>query len=157
MEPVKLIIAALTAGATGSAESAAPTALRDAYQRLKRLVAVRFTGNEAAEAALAGHEANSEAWRAALEIALRDTGADTDPAVIDAAQRLMALCGNAGSIVGEYLLTRDRRVPAPQSIPVRPWLGARPWADSIRPPSRSRSARGSAPVPGPSSIRPPSR
>ena len=168
MEPVKLIIAALTAGATGSAESAAPTALRDAYQRLKRLVAVRFTGNEAAEAALAGHEANSEAWRAALEIALRDTGADTDPAVIDAAQRLMALCGNAGSIVGEYLLTRDRRVAGPPVDPGppvarRPSLGRAasgppvdPGPPVARRPSLGRAASGPPVDPGPPVARRPS-
>ena len=124
MDPVKLTIAALTAGATGSAESSASTALGDAYRRLKRLVAARFNGNRTAEAALTEYEANSEAWRASMEKALKDTGADTDPAVIDAAQRLMTLHGNAGSIVGKYLLTRGRRgtgrpvTPEPVATPV---------------------------------------
>ena len=148
MEPVKLIIAALTAGAAGGTENAASTALGDAYQRLKRLVAARFTGDKAAEAALTEHEVNPEAWRAPLEKALRNTGADTDPGVIDAAQRLMELLGNAGSTISKYMVTRDRGKARPVAPGGPVCLPARSRAlqKSVRPrwvgpclPARSRA------------------
>jgi hypothetical protein len=105
MDPLTLIVAALTAGAVGGAGNVASTAVGDAYQGLKRLVAARFSGKKAAEVALAEHETDPEVWRAPLEKALSDSGASTDRDVIAAAQRLMELLDKAGSIAGKYTVT----------------------------------------------------
>ncbi len=56
MEPVELIITAMAAGAAGGAENVVSTAVKDAYQKLKELVAARFAGKKIAEVALAEHE-----------------------------------------------------------------------------------------------------
>jgi hypothetical protein len=102
MDPVTLVVAALTAGAASGAREAATTAVKDAYQGLKRLVSARFVGRRAAEIALTEHEADPETWRAPLATELIRTAAVDDPRVIEAAQRLMALLDEAGSKAGKY-------------------------------------------------------
>jgi hypothetical protein len=102
MDPVTLIVAALAAGAASGASEAATTAVRDAYQGLKRLVSVRFAGRKPAEVALAEHETDPDTWQAPLAKQLLQTGADTDPDVIKAAQRLMELLDRAGTRAGKY-------------------------------------------------------
>jgi len=102
MDPLSLIITALSAGTAQGAENVASTAVRDAYRGLKRLLSDRFSGKKEAEIALAEHDADPDVWRAPLEKALRDTGAIADPDVIAAAQRLMALLDNPGSRSGRY-------------------------------------------------------
>jgi hypothetical protein len=92
----------LAAGAASGAGQAATTAVKDAYQGLKRLVSARFTGRKAAEVALTEHEADPETWRAPLAAELVRTAAVDDPQVIEAAQRLMALLDEAGSKNGKY-------------------------------------------------------
>jgi type VI protein secretion system component VasK len=102
MDPVTRVVAALAAGAARGAGEAATTAVKDAYQGLKRLVSARFAGRKAAEVALTEHEADPETWRAPLATELVRTAAVDDPRVIEAAQRLMALLDEAGSKAGKY-------------------------------------------------------
>jgi hypothetical protein len=102
MDPVTLIVAALTAGATTGVGDTAATAVKDAYQGLKELLSARFSGKKTAEVALAEHEADPQTWQAPLTKELVKTGADTDPSVIELAQRLMALLDEAGSSTGKY-------------------------------------------------------
>src|SRR4051812_40801641 len=97
MDPISLIIAALAAGAVAGAQGTATQAVKDAYQGLKALVQSRFRGRASAATALDKHEAKPEAWRGALEAELVDAHADQDTAVVDAAQRLMALLDAAGT------------------------------------------------------------
>jgi hypothetical protein len=105
LEPVELIVAALAAGAAGGAENVASSAVKDAYQELKRLVAARFAGRKTAKAALANHETDPEAGRAPLERALTDRGAAADAEVIDAARRLLAMLSGSSSAGGKYTVT----------------------------------------------------
>jgi hypothetical protein len=102
MDPVTLVVAALTAGAASGVGEAATTAVKDAYQALKRLVSARFAGRRSAEVALTEHEADPEAWQAPLAAELVRTAAVDDLRVIEAAQRLMALLDEAGSRAGKY-------------------------------------------------------
>lgn len=80
----------------------ATTAVKDAYTGLRKLVARRLAGIPTAEVALAEHEQDPETWNAPLGKALTEAEAATDPQVIEAAERLMALVDPAGSIAGKY-------------------------------------------------------
>jgi hypothetical protein len=102
MDPVTLIVAALAAGAASGASETATTAIRDAYQGLKRLVSARFASRNSAEVALAEHETDPDTWEAPLARELHTTGADGDPAVIEAAQRLLTLLDSDGARAGKY-------------------------------------------------------
>ena len=105
MDPVELIVAALAAGAAGGAENVASAAVKDAYQELKQLVSARFARKKTAEIAMAEHETDPETGRAPLMAALADTDADTDPEVIAAARRLLAMLDEPRSIGAKYAVT----------------------------------------------------
>jgi hypothetical protein len=102
MEPITLILGALAAGALVGVRDSAAGTVKDAYASLRRLVAARFAGRPAAELALAEHAADPDTWQAPLKKALAETGADTDPAVINAARQLMELVDEAGARAGKY-------------------------------------------------------
>jgi hypothetical protein len=102
MEPITLILGALAAGALAGVKDSATGAVKDAYAGLKRLVATHFAGKPAAELALAEHAADPDTWQAPLAKALAETGTDADPAVIEAARRLMELVDQAGARAGKY-------------------------------------------------------
>ena len=102
MEPITLILGALAAGALAGVKDSATGAVKDAYAGLKRLVATHFAGKPAAELALAEHAADPDTWQAPLANALAETGTDADPAVIEAARRLMELVDQAGARAGKY-------------------------------------------------------
>ena len=102
MEPITLILGALAAGALAGVKDSATGAVKDAYAGLKRLVAAHFAGKPTAELALAEHAADPDTWQAPLAKALAETGTDADPAVIEAARRLMELVDQAGARAGKY-------------------------------------------------------
>jgi hypothetical protein len=102
MDPITMIIAALTAGAVAGAQGTATDAMKDAYAGLRALVHRRFRGRASAETALEQHESKPEAWRGELEAELVDVDADQDIALVEAAQRLMALLDAAGTRTGKY-------------------------------------------------------
>jgi hypothetical protein len=77
-------------------------AVKSAYSKLKHLVTAKFGGNESAELVLSEHASDAETWQAPLNKALAVSGASADPAVIDAAQALMALLDPVGSAAGAY-------------------------------------------------------
>jgi hypothetical protein len=91
MDPVSVVVGALAAGAlTGVSETATST-VRDAYSELKSLVSAQLGRRRRSTSALERFEADPEAGEAALRAALRRVGADTDDAVLAAAQRVMWL------------------------------------------------------------------
>jgi hypothetical protein len=102
MDPVSLIVGALTAGALAALEGTASTAVTDAYNGLKALVSRRLSGRSAGEVALAQHESKPEQWRPALEAELVETDVAADPSTVEAAQRLMALLDAVGTAAGKY-------------------------------------------------------
>lgn len=105
MDPVTLIAAALAAGSLAGAQGAASNAVTDAYASLKKLIARRFAGNTAATAALEKHERKPDAWKAALEDELRESGAAEDGELIEHAQALMALVDEQGACQGKYVVS----------------------------------------------------
>jgi hypothetical protein len=102
LDPVTLIVAALTAGAAAGIGDTATTAVKDAYQGLKELLSARFSGKNSAEIALAEHESDPQTWAAPLVKELLASGADTDPGVLEVAQRLLALVDQEGGSAGKY-------------------------------------------------------
>jgi hypothetical protein len=104
MDPVTLIVTALTAGAASALQDGASAAVKDAYQRLKALVAKRFSGRAAGEVALAQHESAPQVWQAPLEAELTASGAANDADLIAAAEALMRLVDAAGSKASKYVV-----------------------------------------------------
>jgi hypothetical protein len=104
VDPVSLIVAALAAGAVAGAQNTATEAVTDAYGGLKRLVATRLRGRQAAEVALAQHELRPRPWRGALEAELTAADLGRDPAVVQAAREVMSLVDPAGFRSGKYVV-----------------------------------------------------
>jgi hypothetical protein len=90
MSEVELITAALAAGASAGAGSAATAAVQDAYSALKGLLRRWFDGRPQAEEALAAEITEVDALRRLLGDDLVQSGAARDVAVLDAALRLLA-------------------------------------------------------------------
>jgi hypothetical protein len=102
MDPVTLVVAALAAGAAHGVSDTASAAVKDAYAGLKAKVRGWFGGSASREVVLAEHEKSPETWQTPLTAALTESGAANDPAVIEAAQQLMALLDAAGTQSGKY-------------------------------------------------------
>lgn len=102
MDPVSLIVSALTAGATAALKETASQAAKDAYAKLKTLVQRHFTGKPEAETALVQHEKKPEVWEAPLKDALVETGTDRDEAVLQAAEILLRLVQPQQVGTGKY-------------------------------------------------------
>lgn len=104
MDPVTLIVAALVAGAAQGVSETASGAVKDAYDGLKAKVKSWFGEQPSKELVLVEHEKSPDTWQAPLKAALAETGAAGDPAVVEAAQQLMALLDAAGTQSGKYLV-----------------------------------------------------
>jgi hypothetical protein len=102
MDPITLIIAALTAGIVAGTQDTAKEAVKDAYNGLKTLLQRKFAGKSSAEVALAEHENDPETWEAPLKKALVQTQADQDQEIIAAAQKLMAQVNPQQAAMGKY-------------------------------------------------------
>jgi hypothetical protein len=102
MDPVTLIVAALAAGASAGVTDTAAQVVKDAYAGLKALVLRRVKDTPAGEVAVLEHEKDPEVWSAPLAKTLTTTGADRDPELVAAAQRLMELLDPAGAKAGTY-------------------------------------------------------
>jgi hypothetical protein len=105
MDPVTLIVTALTAGATSVLQDGASAVVKDAYARLKALATKRFADRPRGELVLAEHEAAPQTWAAPLAAELSAAGAERDADLVAAAQALMSLVDEAGSRSGKYLIT----------------------------------------------------
>lgn len=104
MDPVTLIVDALTAGAVKGVGESAAAGVKDAYAGLKHLVSSRFAGRPSAEVAIAEYEADPDTWRVPLVKELQVTRVADDQAVVKAAQRLMALLDEGGARAGKYVV-----------------------------------------------------
>jgi hypothetical protein len=102
VDPVSLVLNALTSGAAQGIADSVSDAVKSAYGTLKQLVAAKFRGNKSAVLVLEEHAADPETWQAPLSKALTTSGAATDGAIIQAAQLLMALLDPAGTAQGRY-------------------------------------------------------
>ena len=95
MDPVTLILAALAAGASAGIGDTASQAIKDAYAGLKTLIKRRFVGSSKAQEVLVEHEADPETYERPLAKQLKATGANEDAAILEAAERLLALADEA--------------------------------------------------------------
>ncbi|MBD2270477.1 hypothetical protein PN451_10100 [Dolichospermum planctonicum CS-1226] len=94
MDPIYLIIAALSAGATAAAKDTAGTAVKDAYLGLKTLIKKKFAeqGKTDSSTILDKFEQKPEKTKALLEDELLESGLDTldkDDEVIKLAENLL--------------------------------------------------------------------
>ncbi len=101
MDPVTVIVTALSAGA---GVAAATEAVKDSYAGLKALVLRRIKDSPAGEVALVEHAKDPQTWSAPLVKTLAASGADQDQDVIAAAQRLLQLADPAGANAGRYAI-----------------------------------------------------
>jgi hypothetical protein len=102
MEPVSLIVGALAAGAVKGVGETAAAAVKDAYEGLKAAVAARFADKPTAEVVLAAHVQDPDTYDKPLAKHLSETGADTDPRIVQLAQTLMGLLDEQGAAAGKY-------------------------------------------------------
>jgi hypothetical protein len=105
MDPVTVIVTALTAGAASALQDGASAAVKDAYAQLKALVKVRFAGRPKGELVLAEYEAAPQTWEAPLAAELSAADAERDADLLAAAQVLMSLVDEEGTRSGKYLVT----------------------------------------------------
>jgi hypothetical protein len=104
VDQVTLIEAAMAAGAARGVSDTASQAVKDAYATLKAKVNGWFGGSPSKDLVLVEHEKDPGTWQAPMTAALAETGAAADPAVVEAAQALMALLDAAGTQSGKYLV-----------------------------------------------------
>jgi hypothetical protein len=102
MDPLILILSALTAGAVTAAQTVAGDAIMDAYAELKSLLQQKFMGKQSAEVALDEHETDPTTWEVPLKKALMQAQADHDEAIIEAAQKVMTLVNPQQVAMGKY-------------------------------------------------------
>ncbi len=102
MEPISLIITALSAGAIAAAKDTAGTAVKDAYQGLKTLIKKKFESEPKAQMVLEEHETDPETYEAPLKKKLAEAGADKDAEIIKLAQELLKQEKPEESAAGKY-------------------------------------------------------
>jgi hypothetical protein len=91
MDPMSMLISALTTGAVVALQETAGTAVKDAYQGLVNLIGKRFSTNSKAKAALEGYKEDPETWKKPLEKSIRETNLAEDQEVLVLAQKLLQL------------------------------------------------------------------
>jgi hypothetical protein len=105
MEPISLILGALAAGAVAGAQATASEAVKDSYQGLRTLIQRKLADKPSAEIVLAKHEEKPEVWQEPLKAELIEAAADQDQAIINAAEKLMALVNQnpKQAAMGKYI------------------------------------------------------
>jgi pectate lyase len=98
MDPVTLIVSALTAGATAALQETAGTAIKDAYQGLAGLVKKKFGNDEKAKKALVGTKKGYRTNQKTLKKSIESKGLSGDKEILKQAQKLYKLLENSGSI-----------------------------------------------------------
>jgi len=106
MDPVSLIVGALAAGAASGLTETGTTAVKDAYQLLRKLVGRLFAGKPVAEAALKEHATNPDGpdQQADLATQLERAHAGTNQEILDAAKQLLEAADPGGAAAGKYRL-----------------------------------------------------
>ena len=105
MEPITLIITALTFGATEAGKAALGEAGKTVYNGLTYLLHKHFSGNDQAQRALADHVEDPQTYENPLAKAIQATKADQDAQILEQAKKLLAAADPAGSAAGKYTVT----------------------------------------------------
>jgi hypothetical protein len=93
MDPLSLIVAALTAGVAAAAKDTAGAAIKDSYQVLKGLIQQKLAVSAAATVVLEEHEKDPDTYNAPMKKKLAEAAIDQDPAILQAAWALMEQAG----------------------------------------------------------------
>lgn len=107
MDPIRLIVTALSAGARGTRQNGAPAALPGANTELVALARQRLRGRPNGAMVLRQHAEDPARWGRALATALDAEGAAGDAALIASAQAVLRLTDEAGSGRGKYALPAE--------------------------------------------------
>jgi hypothetical protein len=102
VDPITLIVTALTAGAVSGVAESASSAIKDAYASLIALARKRLAGRTDAQFVLTRHEQAPQTWQAPLATVLSEAGAEDDTGLVAAAQALLRLLEKAGPRAGKY-------------------------------------------------------
>ena len=102
MEPITLIVTALATGAAAGVSGATAEAVRDAYHALKAAILRRFGSTPEITVPLEKAEQKPDIWADPLKDVLAEVGADREPDIVRAAQRLMALVEPAAAQAGRF-------------------------------------------------------
>ncbi len=104
MDPITLIVTALSAGAASALQDGAATALKEAYSALRERARSLLAGQRNGETVLAEYAEDPETWEPPLAKALRNADADRDADLIEAAQALLRLTDAGGFAQGKYVV-----------------------------------------------------
>ncbi|HET8840379.1 MAG TPA: hypothetical protein VFN35_02890 [Ktedonobacteraceae bacterium] len=102
MDPISLILAALTAGAVTATKDTASQVIQDAYGGLKSLILKCFGKKPQAEMALEEYEKDEDTWKKPLQKALVDAGADQDEVIVRQAQQVLKLINPQQAAQGKF-------------------------------------------------------
>ena len=109
IDPVTLIVTALTTGASAGALETLTDEVKEsvkaAYGKLHELVRRRLRGTSGAEGILAEYQADPGTYEAPLAKKLTEAGAGDDADLVAAARTLMELVDQRGAKSGKYSLT----------------------------------------------------
>jgi hypothetical protein len=109
VDPITLIVTALTTGASAGAIEAlkddAKEKAKAAYAKLHELVKRRLRGNAPSELILAEHANDPETYMGALAKKLTEAGVADDAGLLAAATALMDLVDRTGARAGQYNVT----------------------------------------------------
>jgi RIP homotypic interaction motif (RHIM)-containing protein len=101
MDPITVIVTALSAGVASALQDDA----KAAYSKLRDMLKKRLAGRKVGELALAEHESAPRMWEPQLRAELAAAGAENDPGLVDAAAALLKLIDEAGARAGKYDIT----------------------------------------------------
>ena len=104
MDPITLIVTALSAGAGAARRGGAPPALPDAQAELLALAQERLRGRPNGSMVLRQHAEDPSRWNRPLAKALAAEGAGEDGRLIAAAQAVLRVTDEPGSARGKYAL-----------------------------------------------------
>lgn len=102
MDPVSLVVAALSAGAGAVAKDTVSLAVKDAYAGLKTMILARAKDTVEAEKALGVAENDPAAEKPALAELVASSDADKDPNLLSAAQRVLQLLSSEQQVSGKF-------------------------------------------------------
>jgi hypothetical protein len=105
MDPVSLIIAAITAGAAAALKDTAGAAIKDAYSGLRLLIKRRLGGGPAADAEVESVERQPRSDASSLKAQLEAAGAAGDAELLRAARALLEQVDPEGARGGKYNVT----------------------------------------------------
>jgi hypothetical protein len=102
MDPISTIVTALTAGAAGALEDAVAQTVKNAYLRLRALLARRGASPEV----LDGHAEDPQTWDTSLRAELERVGAGHDEEIVGAARELrkyiVTITDSKGIVIGDH-------------------------------------------------------